>query len=261
MFTSGVLAIFEDVLSSFHRRDHAKMSWPWLFRAQRDPGDSVRHEDLRKHVRDKLPQARRPRRRSIPSPRSTSRAWPWCSCSTARGGLPRTSPGQLQNRRHGRIAIFAYALYYPIVEFPELGAIALVIWQVCAAVLRNLPFAWPERFMLRGSSDGNTSAYSSRSSSTRSASSGRFRISRQIQHPAGGDGGKRACLHCSTPRRGIASPDKPVTPAKSGRDLDESVSRRVFTYETLSRRRSHGASFQRTLNGFCARRFVCDRAG
>jgi ATP-binding cassette subfamily B protein len=46
----------------------------------------------------------------------------------------------LENKVAWTDAIFAYALYYPVVEFLSAVAIALVLWQGGFAVLRNLTF-------------------------------------------------------------------------------------------------------------------------
>jgi len=48
-----------------------------------------------------------------------------------------------ENKRAWADAIFAYALYYPIVEFLSSFAIALVVWRGGAAVLHNLGIATP----------------------------------------------------------------------------------------------------------------------
>ena len=47
----------------------------------------------------------------------------------------------LENKVAWADAIFAYALYYPIVEFLSSFAIALVLWRGGLAILHNLPYA------------------------------------------------------------------------------------------------------------------------
>ena len=145
MFTSGVLAIFENVFALlFIVIIMLRMSWPLaLLTLSVIPGILYATQLFRRHVRD--------------SYRRQRAATAKINAFTAEyvNGM---SVVQLYNREHRAFddfsgvnaenkaawtdAIFAYALYYPVVELLSSIAIALVIWRGGVSVLNSEHFHW-----------------------------------------------------------------------------------------------------------------------
>jgi ATP-binding cassette, subfamily B, multidrug efflux pump len=145
MFTSGVLAIFEDIfVLAFIVIIMLRMSWPLaLLAISVIPAILYVTRIFRRHVRDSY------RRQRHATARINSFTQEYVS------GM---SVVQLFNREQRAFndysavnAIFAYALYYPIVEFLSSTAIALVIWFGGDAVLRNAGYPNGLRHSIFGS--------------------------------------------------------------------------------------------------------------
>jgi ATP-binding cassette subfamily B protein len=140
MFTSGVLAIFEDVfVLAFIVIIMLKMSWPLaLLTISVIPVILYVTRIFRKHVRDSY------RRQRAATARINSFTQEYVSGMSVvqlfnreRRAFNDFSSVNAENKKAWGDAIFAYALYYPIVEFLSSTAIALVIWFGGDAVLRN----------------------------------------------------------------------------------------------------------------------------
>jgi ATP-binding cassette subfamily B multidrug efflux pump len=143
MFTSGVLAIFEDIfILLFIVAVMLKMSWPLaLFTLSVIPLILYATSIFRKHVRDSY------RRQRSATAKINTFTQEYVSgmavvqmFNREKMAYTHFSEVNAENKKAWSDAIFAYALYYPVVEFLSSVAIALVIWQGGAAVLRNLPF-------------------------------------------------------------------------------------------------------------------------
>ena len=132
MFTSGVVAIFEDVfvlagIVVIMLQDELAAGADHLRRAAADPGGH--HRSSASTCATPTGASAWPSRASTPTCRSTSAAWWSCSCSTARSA-PTTASAKI-NASHMEAykdAIIAYAFYYPVVEILSSIAIACVIW-------------------------------------------------------------------------------------------------------------------------------------
>ncbi len=140
MFTSGVLAIFEDVfVLAFIVIIMMRMSWPLaLLAISVIPAILYVTRIFRRHVRDSY------RRQRHATARINSFTQEYVSgmsivqlFNRERRAFNDYSAVNAENKQAWTDAIFAYALYYPIVEFLSSTAIALVIWFGGDAVLRN----------------------------------------------------------------------------------------------------------------------------
>jgi ATP-binding cassette, subfamily B, multidrug efflux pump len=144
MFTSGVLAIFEDVfVLAFIVIIMLRMSWPLaLLAISVIPAILYVTRIFRRHVRDSY------RRQRHATARINSFTQEYVSgmsivqlFNRERRAFNDYSAVNAENKKAWSDAIFAYALYYPIVEFLSSTAIALVIWFGGDAVLRNAGYA------------------------------------------------------------------------------------------------------------------------
>jgi ATP-binding cassette, subfamily B, multidrug efflux pump len=140
MFTSGVLAIFEDVfVLVFIVIIMLRMSWPLaLLAISVIPAILYVTRIFRRHVRDSY------RRQRHATARINSYTQEYVSgmsivqlFNREKRAFDDYSAVNAENKKAWSDAIFAYALYYPIVEFLSSTAIALVIWFGGDAVLRN----------------------------------------------------------------------------------------------------------------------------
>ena len=132
MFTSGVLAIFEDIfVLAFIIIIMLRMSWPLaLLTISVIPAILYVTKIFRKHVRDSY------RRQRSATARINSFTQEYVSgmaivqlFNRERRAFNDFSAVNDENKKAWSDAIFAYALYYPIVEFLSSTAIALVIWR------------------------------------------------------------------------------------------------------------------------------------
>src|SRR5882757_8279336 len=140
MFTSGVLAIFEDVfVLTFIVIIMLKMSWPLaLLALSVIPAILYATRVFRKYVRDSY------RRQRAATAHINSFTQEYVSGMSVVQLFNREhrafddfSAVNAQNKKAWSDAIFAYALYYPIVELLSSIAIALVIWRGGASVLQG----------------------------------------------------------------------------------------------------------------------------
>ena len=140
MFTSGVLAIFEDVFAlTFIIVIMLRMSWPLaLLTLCVLPGILFATKLFRDHVRDSY------RRQRAATARINSFTQEYVSgmsivqlFNREKRAFADFSAVNEENKRAWTDAIFAYALYYPVVELLSSIAIALVLWRGGMAVLRN----------------------------------------------------------------------------------------------------------------------------
>jgi ATP-binding cassette subfamily B multidrug efflux pump len=145
MFTSGVLAIFEDVFAlTFIIVIMLRMSWPLaLLTLSVIPGILYATKRFREHVRDSY------RRQRAATARINSFTQEYVSGMSVvqlfnreRRSFKDFSAVNAENKQAWTDAIFAYALYYPVVEFLSSLAIALVIWFGGRAVLNASAFTW-----------------------------------------------------------------------------------------------------------------------
>src|SRR5271155_310887 len=143
MFTSGVLAIFEDVfVLAFIVIIMLRMSWPLaLLAISVIPAILYVTRIFRRHVRDSY------RRQRHATARINSFTQEYVSGMSVvqlfnreRRAFNDYSAVNAENKQAWTDAIFAYALYYPIVEFLSSTASALGIWFGGDAVLRNAGF-------------------------------------------------------------------------------------------------------------------------
>ena len=157
MFTSGVLAIFEDVfVLLFIVIIMLRMSWPLaLLTISVIPAILYVTRIFRKHVRDSY------RRQRWATARINSFTQEYVSgmaivqlFNRERRAFDDFSSDNAENKKAWTDAIFAYALYYPIVEFLSSTAIALVIWRGGISVLHSTSFTWltNHTYLLPGSS-------------------------------------------------------------------------------------------------------------
>jgi ATP-binding cassette subfamily B multidrug efflux pump len=145
MFTSGVLAIFEDVFAlTFIVVIMLSMSWPLaLLTLSVIPAILYATKRFRDHVRDSY---RRQRAATAKINSFTQEYVSGMSVVQLFNREPRAfkdfSAVNHENKLAWTDAIFAYALYYPVVELLSSIAIALVIWYGGIAVLHTSAFAW-----------------------------------------------------------------------------------------------------------------------
>ncbi len=161
MFTSGVLAIFEDVfVLAFIVIIMLRMSWPLaLLTISVIPAILFVTRIFRKHVRDSY------RRQRSATARINSFTQEYVSgmaivqlFNRERRAFNDFSQVNAENKKAWSDAIFAYALYYPIVEFLSSTAIALVIWRGGISVLESGRFTWltAHSYLLPGGSIHNS---------------------------------------------------------------------------------------------------------
>ena len=140
MFTSGVLAIFEDVfILAFIVIIMLRMNWPLaLLTLSVIPAILYATRIFRKYVRESY------RRQRAATAKINSFMQEYVSgmavvqlFNRERRAFDNFSGVNLENKIAWTDAIFAYALYYPVVEFLSSVAIALVVWQGGRAVLHN----------------------------------------------------------------------------------------------------------------------------
>jgi ATP-binding cassette subfamily B protein len=145
MFTSGVLAIFEDVFAlSFIVGIMLWMSWPLaLLTLSVIPLIVYATKLFRDYVRDSY------RRQRAATAKINAFTQEYVSgmavvqlFNRERSAFRSFSAVNLENKRAWTDAIFAYALYYPVVELLSSIAIALVIWRGGLAVLFALSHTW-----------------------------------------------------------------------------------------------------------------------
>ncbi|RSL15444.1 ATP-binding cassette subfamily B protein [Edaphobacter aggregans] len=140
MFTSGVLAIFEDVfVLAFIVIIMLRMNWPLaLLTISVIPAILYVTRIFRRHVRDSY------RRQRAATAHINSFTQEYVSGMSVvqlfnreRRAFNDFSAVNAQNKKAWGDAIFAYALYYPIVEFLSSTAMALVIWRGGYSVLHR----------------------------------------------------------------------------------------------------------------------------
>jgi ATP-binding cassette subfamily B protein len=164
MFTSGVLAIFEDVfVLAFIVIIMLRMSWPLaLLTVSVIPAILYVTSIFRKHVRDSY------RRQRSATARINSFTQEYVSgmaivqlFNRERRAFDDFSTVNAENKRAWTDAIFAYALYYPIVELLSSTAIALVIWRGGIGILHTETFRWltPHTYQIPGSGAIHTSLF------------------------------------------------------------------------------------------------------
>jgi ATP-binding cassette subfamily B multidrug efflux pump len=143
MFTSGVLAIFEDVfVLAFIVIIMLRMSWPLaLLTIAVIPAILYATKIFRRYVRDSY------RRQRAATAHINTFTQEYVSgmaivqlFNREKRAFDDYSSVNAENKQAWTDAIFAYALYYPIVEFLSSTAIALVIWRGGSAVLHNAAF-------------------------------------------------------------------------------------------------------------------------
>jgi len=239
MFTSGVLAIFEDVfILIFIVAIMLKMSWPLaLFTLSVIPAILYATKIFRKYVRDSY------RRQRAATAKINTFTQEYVSgmavvqlFNREKRAYKDFSEVNDENKKAWADAVFAYALYYPVVEFLSATAIALVIWQGGAAVLRNLPYGVAGA--LRGPGIFGTVTLGVLIAFIQYAQ----RFFRPIQDLSDKYNILQAAMAASErvfklldTAPGIASPEKPVAAPESGPEFGRIEFRDVwFTYETLS---------------------------
>src|SRR6201990_1698361 len=144
MFTSGVLAIFEDIfVLVFIVIIMLRMSWPLaLLAISVLPAILYVTRIFRRHVRDSYRRQRHATARINSFTQEYVSGMPIVQLfNRERRAFNDYSAVNAENKKAWDDAIFAYALYYPIVEFLSSTAIALVIWFGGDAVLRNAGYA------------------------------------------------------------------------------------------------------------------------
>jgi ATP-binding cassette subfamily B protein len=145
MFTSGVLAIFEDVFAlTFIVVIMLRMSWPLaLLTLSVIPGILYATQLFRHHVRDSY---RRQRAATAKINAFTQEYVSGMSVVQLFNREPRAfrdfSAVNQENKAAWTDAIFAYALYYPVVELLSSIAIAMVLWRGGLSVLHAEHFRW-----------------------------------------------------------------------------------------------------------------------
>ncbi len=145
MFTSGVLAIFEDIfILGYIIAIMLSMSWPLaLLTLAVLPGIIYATQLFRKHVRDSY------RRQRAATAKINAFTQEYVSGMSvvqlfnreARAFKDFSAVNQ-ENKLAWTDAIFAYSLYYPVVELLSSIAIALVIWRGGLSVLNSEHFHW-----------------------------------------------------------------------------------------------------------------------
>ncbi|HEY5329140.1 MAG TPA: ABC transporter ATP-binding protein [Acidobacteriaceae bacterium] len=145
MFTSGVLAIFEDVFTlTWIVGIMLWMSWPLaVLTLSVIPAILYATKRFRDHVRDSY---RRQRAATAKINSSTQEYVSGMSIvqlfNREKRAFDDFSAINHENKLAWTDAIFAYALYYPVVEFLSSIAIALVIWRGGIAILHAASLTW-----------------------------------------------------------------------------------------------------------------------
>ena len=145
MFTSGVLAIFEDVFAlAFIVIIMLQMNWPLaLLTLMAIPGILYATQLFRKHVRQSY---RRQRAATAHINAFTQEYVSGMSVVQLFNREPRAfrdfSAINSENKQAWTDAIFAYALYYPVVEFISSIAIASILWFGGRAVIDATTLTW-----------------------------------------------------------------------------------------------------------------------
>ncbi len=158
MFTSGVLAIFEDIfILAYIIAIMLSMSWPLaLLTLAVLPGIIFATQVFRKHVRDSY---RRQRAATAKINAFTQEYVSGMSVVQLFNREARAfkdfSAVNEENKSAWTDAIFAYSLYYPVVELLSSIAIALVIWRGGISVLNSEHFHWLTRHLYLAA-DGTT---------------------------------------------------------------------------------------------------------
>jgi len=143
MFTSGVLAIFEDVFTlTFIVMIMLWKSWPLaILTLAVIPAILFVTRIFRAHVRDSY---RRQRAATAKINAFTQEYVSGMSIvqlfNRERRAFRDFSAVNAENKKAWDDAIFAYAWYYPVVEFLSSSAIALVLWRGGTAALHNIAF-------------------------------------------------------------------------------------------------------------------------
>jgi ATP-binding cassette, subfamily B, multidrug efflux pump len=143
MFTSGVLAIFEDVfILAFIVIVMLRMNWALaLLALSVIPVILIATKIFRKHVRDSYRRQRSATAKINSFMQEYVSGMPVVQLfNREKRAFDSFSAVNLENKVAWTDAIFAYALYYPVVEFLSSAAIALVVWQGGQAVLNNEHF-------------------------------------------------------------------------------------------------------------------------
>ncbi len=158
MFTSGVLAIFEDVFTlCFIVAIMIWKSWPLaLLTLSVIPAILFVTRIFRARVRDSY------RRQRAATARINSFTQEYVSGMSVvqlfnreQRAFNAFSAVNAENKRAWTDAIFAYAWYYPVVEFLSSTAIAFVLWRGGIAVLNAVRFTWitHHRYLIPPSGD------------------------------------------------------------------------------------------------------------
>jgi ATP-binding cassette subfamily B protein len=158
MFTSGVLAIFEDVFTlCFIVAIMIWKSWPLaLLTLSVIPAILFVTRIFRAKVRDSY------RRQRAATARINSFTQEYVSGMSVvqlfnreQHAFNAFSAVNAENKRAWTDAIFAYAWYYPVVEFLSSTAIAFVLWRGGIAVLNAVRFTWitHHRYLIPPSGD------------------------------------------------------------------------------------------------------------
>jgi ATP-binding cassette subfamily B multidrug efflux pump len=150
MFTSGVLAIFEDVfVLTFIVIIMLRMSWPLaLVTISVIPAILYVTRIFRRHVRDSYRRQRHATARINSFTQEYVSGMPVVQLfNREKRAFDDYSAVNAENKQAWTDAIFAYALYYPVVEFLSSTAIALVIWRGGAAVLHNMQTPRADNFL------------------------------------------------------------------------------------------------------------------
>jgi len=154
MFTSGVLAIFEDVFTlAFIVAIMIWKSWPLaLLTLSVIPAILFVTRIFRAKVRDSY------RRQRAATARINSFTQEYVSgmsivqlFNRERRAFNAFSAVNAENKQAWTDAIFAYAWYYPVVEFLSTTAIACVLWRGGVAVLHNTAFLAAHPLLTRAS--------------------------------------------------------------------------------------------------------------
>ncbi|HEY4379654.1 MAG TPA: ABC transporter ATP-binding protein [Acidobacteriaceae bacterium] len=145
MFTSGVLAIFEDVFTlAFIVGIMIYKSWPLaLLTLAVIPAILFVTRIFRRKVRESY------RRQRAATAKINSFTQEYVSgmsivqlFNRERRAFNDFSTVNAENKQAWTDAIFAYAWYYPVVEFLSSSAIALILWRGGSAVLNAASFTW-----------------------------------------------------------------------------------------------------------------------
>jgi ATP-binding cassette subfamily B multidrug efflux pump len=145
MFTSGVLAIFEDIFAlAFIIIIMLEMSWPLaLLTLCAIPGILFATSLFRKHVRQSY------RRQRAATAKINAFTQEYVSGMSVvqlfnreQRAFKDFSEINDENKQAWTDAIFAYALYYPVVELISSTAIACILWFGGRAALRTEHFHW-----------------------------------------------------------------------------------------------------------------------